>query len=162
MADKICQININGMSQNTIKTLEQYVWSENIDIVCLLETKLSELPIGVFSNMRSIIKPNPINPYQRGVALLTKDNIQLTRYPDLEPHSADTLVTVAKVGTHRLYICSVYSPPRESTKLEEILQATASLKNKMATLKVDGILLIGDLNARHETWSDHGQNSSPF
>lgn len=160
MAVKICQLNINGMSKNTIMALERYIWSQKLDIVCLSETKIGELPLHAFPDMKCILKPNAANSRHRGVAMIVKNNIQFTRYTELEPPTADMLVSITKIGGHRYFICSVYSPPKENDKLLEILDATSNIMKQMSALKVDGLILIGDLNARHETWGDHTQNTA--
>ena len=39
MALKICQLNVNGMSDMTVMALENYIKDQEIDIMCLSETK---------------------------------------------------------------------------------------------------------------------------
>ena len=160
MAVKICQVNINGMSTNTIMALDNYVWNQKIDILCLSETKVKDLPHESFPNMISVSKPNKENPLQRGVLLMANRNIPLTRYPELEPPTADMIVCIAKVGGIRYFLCSVYSPPNDKGKLQEVLNATNAIIDQMPILKVKGLMMFGDLNARHTTWGDHTHNSA--
>ena len=94
MALKICQLNVNGMSDMTVMALENYIKDQEIDIMCLSETKAKELPSGSFPNMKSIIRPNKLNPRMRGVAIIANSNIPLTEYPEFEPPTADMCVCV--------------------------------------------------------------------
>ena len=148
------------MSDMTVMALENYIKDQEIDIMCLSETKAKELPSGSFPNMKSIIRPNKLNPRMRGVAIIANSNIPLTEYPEFEPPTADMCVCVAKLGGIRYLLCSVYSPPNDEARLHEILSTTQELIQLMPTLKTKGILLIGDLNARHRAWGDHSQNAA--
>lgn len=160
MGIKIGQVNINGLSTNSVLALDRYITEKQLDIVCLSETKTRDLPFDRFTNMKTIIKPNTDNPKQRGVGLITKEDIQISRYQDLEPPTADMLVCVSKIGGHRYFICSVYSPPDNKAKLKEIMSAISKIQNQMSTLKVTGLLVVGDLNARHQAWGDHSHNTA--
>jgi len=108
--------------------------------------------------MKCILRPNPVNAKQRGVALLVRNSIHITRYSNLEPINADMIVTNYRVAGLRYFVCSVYAPPNESDKLQDILTATQNIINHMPSIKVDVLMLLGDLNARHESWGDHKQN----
>ena len=77
MTLKLCQININGLSDITKLALNRYMCQQELDVVCLSETKTETLPTGTFSRMNHILKPNKDNHKQRGVAIVAKSNIQL-------------------------------------------------------------------------------------
>ena len=160
MTLKLCQININGLSDITKLALNRYMCQQELDVVCLSETKTETLPTGTFSRMNHILKPNKDNHKQRGVAIVAKSNIQLTRYPELEPPTADMLVCIAKLGGHRYFICSAYSPPSDGAKLREITEALKNISDQAINMRVTGIMLLGDLNARHQAWGDHSHNKA--
>ena len=106
---KIMQLNVCGMSDNCYLALNMYLRSQNIDVVCLSETKTSNIQASTFPGMTIILKPNIVNPRQRGVALLVRENLQVTRHVDMEPPSLDVLVcTIALKNGQALF--SVLAP----------------------------------------------------
>ena len=58
MISKFSQVNINGLTDLTKMALSRYMSSQELDVVCLSETKTQHLPVGTLSNMNHIIKPN--------------------------------------------------------------------------------------------------------
>ena len=89
------------------------------------------------------------------VGIAAKRNIELTYYPKtLEPPTAD----IAKLGRSRYFVCSAYSPPNNMCKPTEITDTLLKLSRLSVDMKVSGLIMLGDLNARHQAWGDHSHN----
>ena len=155
---KIMQLNVCGMSENCCMALNHYLHSNSIDVVCLSETKAETIQTSAFPGMTTILKPNSANPRQRGVAVLVKEGIEITRHTDLEPSSLDLLICTISLEKRRYILCSVYSPPNNRSVLEATIRSLEYVNRQTARLNAEGILVIGDLNARHQHWGDHAKN----
>lgn len=142
---KIVSWNACGLRQN-VQEVRHYLESEDIDIMLLNETKLTEDVNIQIKNYKFIRKDR--TAHGGGVGILIKQNIcfqQLKSIPD---------VSIEHVGIrleNNIYIFAVYNNPRNLFIDRELLALT-SLGNK--------VLLIGDLNARHVNWKNHVSNTN--
>ena len=66
--------------------------------------------------MKCILRPNQVSTKQRGVALLVKNDIHVTRYTELEPLNADMIVAICQIAGLHYFICSAYAPPDGTTR----------------------------------------------
>ena len=156
----ILQLNVNGLSPHSSSALSTYLWKQNIDIACLCETEIDSFPLGSFSWYKHIIRPNCENPQQRGVAVLATEPFELNRYSSLEPPIADMVVCLMQTHSRRFTLCSIYSPPNNPDKLAEICNAISKVQQAQLNMNSEGLIIIGDFNARHHAWGDHSINKA--
>ena len=97
-AYKLMQLNVNGLSENCTMALNRYLQTQNIDLVCLCETKMQNFPSQTFSEINCFLKPISNKARQRGVSLLARPGIEITRHVELESSTADNLVCIVKLS----------------------------------------------------------------
>ena len=150
----ILQVNICGLSVRSTLALDCYINDRDADLVCLSETK-GEPPFGHFRNYQYLASsPNTRNDRRGGVAILAKDNIRVSRIAPLERDNVDVVFASLAVGGTRLLVCSVYSPPCQSSQLCKVLEVIENANSLLNTYCCAGLVIIGDLNARHSRWGD--------
>ena len=159
-AYKLMQLNVNGLSENCTMALNRYLQTQNIDLLCLCETKVQNFPSQAFPGTNCFLKPNSNKARQRGVALLARPGIEITRHVELESSTADILVCIVKLNDQRIVLCSVYSPPNDLAALNAICQTIKSITKQTSKLNATWMLVLGDLNARHSNWGDHIRNNA--
>ena len=156
---KCVQININGLSDRSQISLDQYVNKIKADLVYLSETKTAN--DFNLSNYHTLCRPHHNNPNkQGGVALLYRQALQVDRMSMLEDSEVDVLFATCTVGNRNILTCSVYSPPQNQEKLKQVLKCIKAAKCKLKQYNCSDLLVIGDLNARHALWNDCKNNTA--
>ena len=90
----VMQLNINGCSQNAITALNNYINREKAKVVLLSETKSSTISDSDFDNYKVLLKPNKLNPKQKGgVAILIHESLTAERLHHLEKDETDAIFT---------------------------------------------------------------------
>ena len=153
---KLCQINICGLSDRSKVCLEKYAFDNNADFLFVSETKLKSDV--VFQNYTQFFKHNRADQPQGGVAIYMKSSYQGDRQSYLESDEIDAVFIVAKFNRKRYLLCSVYIPPQKSALLKKFLDIAKKAILEAHNLKCEGILIVGDLNARHQNWGDTTNN----
>ena len=119
------QININGLSNRSKLSLDNYINSNRADIVFLQETKSPSSQN--YTNYNHYLHPNVSNPTQKGGAsILIHNNLTVDRQLHLERDNIDAVFVVVTIHKIRLLMCSVYIPPnatRELTTFLDMIQA---------------------------------------
>ena len=159
MGLKFLQVNICGLSQRSQLCLDKYINENLADVVFLSETKCTEM--NTFTNFNSILKQNKINPTQQGgVAILAQQSITVDRLGYLERDDIDAIFAVVTIGNNRLLVSSVYIPPNSPQKLNAFTAMITVACSQINDLKCKGLLIVGDLNARHREWGDKSDNKA--
>lgn len=147
----ISHANINSITtRDRLDELSQFTDTNDIDIVCLTETKLDDT---VHSSL--YILPGYTEPLTRhrtrhggGVALYTKSNLAVRRLSDLESGNIEWIWAQVKIGNSTVIVCCIYMPPDPTA--QEQLDFCDQLKDsvlKAQVLAASCIVLVGDLNA---------------
>ena len=76
---------------------------------------------------------------------------------DLSKH-IDTTWGLAIINGKRYIIGSVYLKLNYSPGIDELMSMMNSAYELQNQLKASGVIVCGDLNARHSAWGDYGQN----
>lgn len=145
------QINICGLSERSSVCLNQYVNSNHPDIVFLSETNTKSFP--KFNNYDLLIKPS--KQMKGGVGFLFSRASSFERQAHLEHPDLDAMFCVANIGKLRALLCSVYIPPNNDAKLKQFLVMATKAIGQTSQLRCSGLIILGDLNARHYKWGDH-------
>ena len=155
---KLCSINISGFSQRSKLTLDQYVDTEGFDIVVVQETGTSDLTKLKLSNMNCITDLNMAQ--NRGSALFMKVKYSLARLDQISclSKNMDSAWGLGIINNNKYIIGTVYCKLNHDSAIEEINTMLTKAKTISAQLKAKGVILIGDLNSRHEYWGDSLNN----
>ena len=145
-------ININGLSTHSKLAIEQYVFENNIDILAICETT------------RLLIK-NHFKNYStfaskvgRGVSLSIHDNLSSAEITSLKNDKIDAVFVLASDKNTRSLVASIYIPPDIPEQLKMLDSILSKCREYVSSNSLDGVLILGDFNARHPAWSDHSMN----
>ena len=151
------QINICGLAHRTSLCLDQYINTQNADLVFLSETKSQSHSI--VTNFYCHLKPNMQSPSRAGgVAILVNNKHVSDRMQVLEYNDVDAMFVVVTLFGTRLLLCSVYIPPNSSDTLQRFFDIISRANLELKSLKCQGLVIIGDLNARHSDWGNQVDN----
>ena len=153
----ICQINICGLSEKSKICLEKYLDNQNADIACISEIKTISNP--TFKNFHHFYKSNSKDPNTGGVSVLLNQNFYGDRQSFLEEKDIDAVFVVANLKSQRYLVCSVYVAPQSPSKLKKFLKMLDTALAESKNLRCADVLVLGDLNARHQNWGDSTNNS---
>ena len=145
-------ININGLSTHSKLAIEQYVFENNIDILTICETTrlLSKNHFKNYSTFASKVG--------RGVSLSKHDNLSSAEITSLKNDKIDAVFVLASDKNTRLLVASIYIPPDNPEQLKMLDSILSKCREFVSSNSLDGVLILGDFNARHPAWSDHSTN----
>ena len=135
--------NANGMHQH-IHEIKAFIADQNIDIMLISETHLTEKSFVRIPNYTIYNTNHPAKTARGGSAIIIRNSIAHCNNPNYcQAHLQATSVTIQdSVG--KLTIAALYCPPRYSIKEDQFSQFYKTL----------GIRFIaaGDYNAKHTLW----------
>ena len=155
---KLCTLNICGLSSRSKFVLNKFNESEDIDILFTQETGTAETNKLALTNMSVISDVNSAN--NKGAALFLKDKYSITKLESIAKLSKNIdscwgLVTAQK---KKYIIGNVYVKLNYKTAIEDLLKMIDAAQQKQTQLKAAGIIVAGDMNARHLSWGDSINN----
>ena len=155
---KICSINICGISERSRIPLDKYVYEENYDVVAIQETGSVNIEKIKLSNMSTITDCNEAR--NKGVALYTKNNHSITKLEEISQNvkNIDSCWSLIVINNERFIVGSVYVKLGDVNGIASIIDMLQKAQDMNTKLKSKGVLLIGDLNARHPLWGDSTSN----
>ena len=155
---RCCSININGLSTRSKVPLDNYVDSEKFDIVTIQETLSCDVTKLALSNMNCVTDLNKAS--NRGAALYVRDTHTITPLEQISSLSKniDSAWGLVIINNKRYIVGSVYCKLQYDSAINEMLQMLTLAKSLRLKLKAIGIILMGDMNARHEFWGDKVNN----
>lgn len=142
---KVCSWNANGLRPK-LGELKEFINRLNIDIMLLNETKLEENNSIKIKNFQIIRRDRTAN--RGGVAIIISDKIGYKLCP-LNHQISVECICIKLLGN--IYLVAAYNEPRNKISQQDI----STLTNLG-----DRVLIIGDLNARHNTWNNHINNTN--
>ena len=150
----LCSINICGLSDRSKFMLNKYVDSKGFDIIAVQETGIDQINKLELSNMITIADSNKAS--NKGTALYMKDCYSLTKINTLcnKSKNIDSAWGLSVIRNHRYIIGTVYVKLNYTQGIEEVINMLNSAHQMTVNLKAEGIILVGDFNARHILWGD--------
>jgi exonuclease III len=151
---KIIHWNCNSI-RNKIYEFENFINTENIDIILLNETKINDLNANLLFNKlinyKYIHKQRNGKNGAGGVAIILKKNINFEQLNIFDNLHLELLAINIKMNNESITLISYYNPPSEkiSDKLIEIMKS-----HKL------NYLLCGDLNAKSKSLGCRVNNSN--
>ena len=151
---KLCSINIGGWSDKSKFFVDKYVNSEGFDALFVQETLTDDLSYLQLHNMSTICDSN--KAANRGVALYVKDKHSLTKLDSISNLSKniDSCWGLLVIAKKRFIIGNVYAKRNYKLAINDICNMLHAAEDMQKKHKAMGIILSGDLNARHFTWGD--------
>ena len=149
---KICTVNIGGFSQNSVMCLDKYNDENKFDLIKIQETgKRGEIDL---CNTKYIRDDN--NAKNRGTMIYINQDHSLTKLKSLNKLSEqiDTTWGLAIIHGKRYIVASVYLKHKYIQGIKDLNYMLKEAYGLQSKLKVSGIIVSGDFNARHTAWGD--------
>ena len=155
---KLCTINICGLSDHSKMTLNNFVSSENIDILSVQETATDDPNKLEILNMSVISDTN--KAANGGSALYLSKKYSMTKLDTISKLSRnlDSCWGLVVISKKRFIIGSIYVKLNHKPAITEVLKMLKAAEQKQTEHKAAGIILTGDFNARHLSWGDRINN----
>ena len=157
-AIKICTINICGLSSRSRFVLDKYVYDNDFDAVAVQETGSDDIESILLSNMTTVTDSN--HATNRGAALYVKDQHSITKLEEISQNfnSLDSCWGLTVINGTRYILGNVYVNLEAISGISHILSMLDRAQRLSSKLKAKGVILIGDMNARHQSWGDSTSN----
>jgi len=140
---RICSWNANGL-RNRVAELINFLQHNNIDIMMINETRYNPQIKLKIKNYNCIRKDSSSSA--GGILILIKNNIP---YKEIKRNLDITIEYLPIKLASNIYLIAAYNSPNKDLTTKD-LDKLLNIGNK--------ILLIGDLNARHQAWNCHVSN----
>ena len=92
------------------------------------------------------------------MALVLRTSAKYSRILNLESNEIDTLFCIVHFGHKSVLFCSVYLQPNNTSQIKTFFNLIDRAQTEMSNLGCQELCIIGDLNARHQSWFDHTSN----
>ena len=114
-----------------------------------------DLKIDLFTNYRteSAIRQNK----SERVAILIHNSLHYTRISS-KVTDFDNIWLITAIGGYKVLVITCYIRPDDFMYIEQFTKMIMDAEEFVETHQLDGIIFMGDLNARHETWGDSVTN----
>ena len=146
---KIISWNANGInSKNKLDLLINLIIKEKIDIILLNETRIRKNKNLKIKGFTTIRRDRNDNSGHGGVAIFIKNNID---FKEINPIIDCSIEHAIIQLSNKLTIIIVYNSPINNFIQNDILKLTKVSKK---------MLIIGDLNARHQFWNCQSNNAN--
>ena len=154
----ICSINICGLSKRTKLVLDKYVDKEKYDVVSIQETGTCNVTDISLSNMNIITDSNEAR--NRGTALYVKNEHAITKLDEISVNykNLDSTWGLTVINGNRYIVGNVYAKLDYAECITDIISMLELAHQKNIALRSKGVILTGDLNARHQLWGDTTSN----
>ena len=143
------QLNIGGVAAHSKLTFNNYLETHKPTICSLNETK------------RKLDKDFAANYFPKstcrgvrsdGVAIIISKDMSYTRLIELELKDLDNIRILTVVVGLKIIIGTAYLKPNETALIEKFIKQREKLVNFYHQHNFDGVLFLGDCNARHCLW----------
>ena len=151
---KLCSINIAGFSAKSQFMMNKYAFDEKFHIIAMQETESSDKEKLKLCNMNVITDTNQAKNH--GASIYTRNDSTCTKIPELSKISEkiDSVWGVAVIDTKRYIVGSVYVKHHYLDGISETITMLNAANNMIKRFNACGVILQGDLNARHTAWGD--------
>ena len=150
---KIAHINLQSIN-NKLDELKHFLATNNIGIMSINETWLTEKSTIKILNYSIVRKDRPAGKHGGGVCILIHKSIRFNQeFIESGKELEYVLIKIKNLPkkNESLRIISYYSPPGLTISNQFLNKAFASYKN---------LIVLGDLNAHHPSWHSSSKNQS--
>ena len=151
---KAGSINIGGLSENSRILLDKYRYDEDFDLLFVQETLTTNNERLKLTGMTTFSDNN--NAKNRGVALYIKDEHSSSEIREISAitDNIDAVWVLTVIGGKRYIVGNVYAKNNYKNAITEVLAMLDKAESLCRRLKALGVILSGDMNARHTFWKD--------
>ena len=149
----ICQINCSGLSDQSRIALDRFSSEEGIHALAIQETG----NLGVCHTPQLHGKTMFLNHVSHGVCLAVDNSLIPQSVPELASPTVEAVWAISRIDSQSVLLGSMYSPP-SIRSLKSVLQMINKAWCYCKDNNIDGMLCMGDFNARSPSWGDHSQN----
>ena len=155
---KFCSINICGLSARSKHMIEKYAHTHNFDWLAIQETGSNNEEKLKLTNMSLITDSNQAK--NRGASLHVKSSNMCTKITEIAEISknVDSSWGLTVIRNKRYIVGSVYVKLNCPTAISDTVNMLVSAQNMTKKFRACGVILSGDLNARHPLWGDTVSN----
>ena len=153
------QLNIGGVAEHSKLTFSNYLETHKPTICCLNETK-RQLDKDFAANNFTESKCRGVR--SDGVAIIISKDLSYTRLNELELKEHDSIWILTVVAGLKIKIGTAYLKPNETASMEKFIKQWEKVVNFYHQHNLDGVLFLGDCNARHCLWGDSICNPNGF
>ena len=155
----LIQLNKDGIAEHSKLTFKIYLETHEPTICCLNETKrkLDKDFAAIYfteSTCRGVISD--------GVAIIKSKDLSYARASELELKEYDSICIFTVVAGIKILIGTAYSEPNKTALREKFLKPREKVVNFYHQHNLDGMMLLGDCNARHCLWGDSKSNRNAY
>ena len=162
----ISHVNINSItSRGRLDELSHFSSLNDVDILCLSETKLDDQVHPSLFTLDNFHDPLTRHRDRNGggVAIYVRNTIAAKRLPDLEADGLEWIWCLIKIKSVTLIICTIYVPPNlSSTQHSDLFEKLNESVSLAQLYSPDNILILGDLNAGNTFLDPKFSNHSPI
>ena len=162
MANKILtfiQLKIGGVAEHSKLTFNNYLETHKPTICCLNETK-RQLDKDFAVNY--ITESTCRGVRNDGVAIIISKDLSYTRLNELELKDYDSIWILTVVAGLKILIGTAYLKPNETAQMEKFIKQSEKVVNFYHQHNHDGVLFLGDCNARDCSWGDSVCNPNGY
>lgn len=138
---KLVNWNANGMKSKK-STVIEFLSRHKIDIACITETHLKNTDKFKINGFNTYRTDRDSTHSSGGVAILIKKNIKHHQSTIPDMINLEAIAITISTNRQEIKIISAYNPPNKKIQNEDI---SGLFKDKPT-------ILLGDLNAKHQTW----------
>ena len=142
------------MAHNKLSLLTAYNSALNYDLICLTETYLNSTvdPNNLLINGYKLVRADHPDDVKRGgVCLYYRENLTLQLVDT--PYIEQCILCEIHIQNTTGYVAVIYrSPSQSSNEFEEFLVNFDKLLNQVNMLKSSFTVILGDFNARSQSW----------
>ena len=155
---KFCSINIQGWSEKSRVTLDHYNHKDKFAAIFIQECMTDDLERIKITNMKVMCDNNKSK--NRGAAICINKNFPTTKLKDINESSKniDASWCLTIIQSKRYILGSVYIKQDYKNGIDDLLKMLDKAYSSIKKHKAVGLILTGDLNARHPSWGDHRSN----
>ena len=155
---RICSINIGGLSERSKLVLDKYVDEEQYDIVTIQETGTVDPSKLSLSNMTAITDSNQAE--NKGAAMCIQNKHSITKLEEISSNykHIDSCWGLVVINNSRYIIGNIYVKLGDVNGITNLISMLEKAQQMTGKLKSQGVILTGDMNARHQFWGDSTAN----
>ena len=152
---KICSINIDGLGDRSKFFLDKYQYDEDFDVLVVQETRKDNIDSISLCNMCTIMDSN--QAINSGVALYVNERHSITKILEISENfkNIDSCWGLVVLNGARFIMGTVYVKRGAETGISDVLAMISKAQQMAPKLRAKGVILLGDMNARHPSWGDH-------
>ena len=153
------QLNIGGVAEHSKPTFNNYLETHKPTICCLNETK-RQLDKDFAANYFTESTCRGVR--SDGVAIIISKALSYTRLNEHELKDHDSIWILTVVAGLKIIIGTAYLKPNETASMEKFIKQREKVINFYHQHNLDGVLFLGDCNARHCLWGVSISNPNGF